>query len=346
MDIKDETTLTMKFKSFTDNTKNIFEDLIKYLVEDITDEHLEFIKNQMKVQITSSKLIEFSKYTFNLYSKFLKGGNETNEDIEQLIEIIDEIELEDLQEEYEQQILNNTEKILFKIAGNINEELVKSLHQYLKETIKIEPKDTILLQQPKLTAEESPYIINYYQKSEMIDEADNSILVTYEFEKKYHDVLLMFTKCLIGPSMKILRFENSNAYTPNIFIERNIFVILEQGRYKEVFEMEDDINDFLYKALNLEIECDGYTDIFNSFINAQKQKIEKTPENLFDIFIDTENLKSFSQDEFIEIPKSFKELIDIVKPIFTQPKRITILVTRPEISDDDLKDISKQKRKC
>ena len=338
-DIKDDSIITLKFKSFTDNTKIIFEDLIKYLSEDITGEHFEFVKNKIKSDLYNSEMIDLNKYMLNLYSKFVKG-EESKIDIEILIKYIDTITLEQFQEMYKKQVLNNIKTILFKIAGNIDEDLVKSLHKYLKETMHIEPQEPVLLQKPKLKAEENPYIINYYQKSEMIEEADNSILVTYSYEKKYWVVLLIFERCLIGPSKKILRFENSNTYSPKVFLNDNYFGIFEQGRYKEVFEMEDDINDFLYKVINGEIQCPGYFEIIQSFINDnQNIKKEKTPDNLFDKFIDVENFKSVSEDEMIKFPREFKELVNLVKPVFIQPKRITILVTRPEITDNDLKNI-------
>ena len=36
-----------------------------------------------------------------------------------------------------------------------------------------------------------------------------------------------------------------------------------------------------------------------------------------------------------KIPETFKELVDIMAPMFTQPKRSTILIARNTLSDDD-----------
>ena len=44
------------------------------------------------------------------------------------------------------------------------------------------------------------------------------------------------------------------------------------------------------------------------------------------------------------IPPTFEELIKEVAPIFTNPKRFTFLVVRPEVSDDDYKKLIEKRK--
>ena len=63
-----------------------------------------------------------------------------------------------------------------------------------------------------------------------------------------------------------------------------------------------------------------------------KAKKEKTFENLFDDFIsEDEAPNTYLNDE--TMPKSFSELVEIVKPIFINPTRISLLIARNTLSD-------------
>ena len=61
-------------------------------------------------------------------------------------------------------------------------------------------------------------------------------------------------------------------------------------------------------------------------------------DNLFDDFIsEEENKNSYLNNE--AVPKSFSELVEIIKPILINPTRLSILIARNTLSDEDYKDM-------
>ena len=59
---------------------------------------------------------------------------------------------------FHNKLINNIEKLAFKIVGNIDKKLVESIHNYLKDNIKISPNNSTTR---KLDSN-LPAIINYY----------------------------------------------------------------------------------------------------------------------------------------------------------------------------------------
>ena len=111
--------------------------------------------------------------------------------------------------------------------------------------------------------------------------------------------------------------------------------------------MEDDINQVFYMLVNGELKCPNYDNIVKSFSLKNNGKVDRDDNYLFDKFKKmaslNENKKELNQDN-IEVPKTFEELVEIVSHIFIKPKRFTFLVVRPGISDEDFqKLISKRK---
>ena len=52
----------------------------------------------------------------------------------------------------------------------------------------------------------------------------------------------VFMQCLYNIGMIYLRFNYSNGYGVSIYRYEDSVIIYEQGRYREVTQMEDDIN--------------------------------------------------------------------------------------------------------
>ena len=322
-----------QIKSFSDNTEIIIEDIIKSLNKEITEKELNAVKNYIKVNIISKSEVSLSDYTISLYSEFMKGEKQQST-IDSDLKIIDQLDLNEFKENYEETFLNNIKQITFKIAGNIEKKTVESIHKTIKNSFTINLKDNVLLKQEPTLNENSSYIINYYQKSEIIEDPNNSIVVIYKFEKKYYHLMVVLASCLRGFGTPQLRFEYSNAYTPIIHMEdEEIFGIFEQGTYKEVGDMEDDINKVLNKLVKGELECPNYSNIVQSFMLGNTV-VEKNQDNLFKEFI-SENKLNNLKAEYISVPWTFKELVKMVSPIFLNPKRFTFLVVRPGISDSD-----------
>ena len=327
----------IQLKSFSDNTEKLLDAMIKLIKIGPTNNDIDLLEIMTKSNIIE-KVLEKSLdgYTINLYKDFMKGSKTEDDDIDSIMEIISS-DLEELSH-YEELFLKNIGLIQFKIAGNIDENLVKNIHNKIKDNFEINTLDEPILKQPQLKEEENPYIINYYQKSEIHEEVDNSILVKYYYEKKYQKLLIVFTACMELIGAPLLRFNYSNSYTPQIFLDQEYFNILERGKYKEVDGMEDDINNVIYGVINGNIDCPNYDNILKSYSLKGSGKIEKTPDNLFELFkydVEFRKLKAEEEEEFLKVPDTWKKLIEMISPIFKNPKRFTFLVVRPEGSDDD-----------
>ena len=342
IDSKNENNFFLKIKSFYDNTEILLEDIIKKIIKQPTENELNVFKNRAISNVIGNSEISLVEYTQNLYDEFIKGEKDQSKtDI--YINILEQMTLKELQEDYETYILSNIKKIIFKIAGNIDKKLVESIHNLIKNNFIIKSENNILLNQgPKIEAEAN-YVINYYQKSELIDDPNNSILVKYKYEEEYYLLMIILSSCLDGYASPLLRFEYSNAYSPLISMDDNFFYIMEEGVYKEVTDMEDDINQVLYKMINGELECPNYLNIIKSFTIGGNYKNEKTPDNLFNSFISNNNLNNLKAS-YLNVPSTFKELVKMVSPIFINPKRFTFLVARPGISDEDFKKLIQNRK--
>lgn len=342
--IAEDDYIAIQLKSFSDNTENLLDAMIKLVKEGPTKTDIDIIRNNLILEIKLKQGQSLDKYTMNLYNEFM-DGKKTETDIDSKIQLIED-ELEGFGN-YEDYFLKNIALISFKIAGNIDVNLVQNIHNKIKENFEINTQDEPVLKQPKLKLEEeNSYIINYYRKSEILEESDNSILIKYHYEKKYKYILIIFKSCMQMVGIPLLRFNYSNSYTPQTYLEDEYFNIIERGRYKEIDGMEDDINKVIYEMINNNINCPNYIDIVKSYLLEGNEEIEKTPDNLFELFkYDLETRKLKEEEEYLKIPKTWKELIEMVSPIFKNPKRFTFLVVRPEISDDNFKKLIETRKK-
>ena len=228
--------------------------------------------------------------------------------------------------------LENINQIYFDIAGNIDENLVKNIHNHIKDKIKIQ--NNILFKQPVLKDKSSSYVYNFYKKSTK-DFPENGIVVIYQIPEKLKDYMIIFNACFLNIALNYLRFNYTNVYTPHTLIQEGIFIIYEQGLYKEVDSMEDDINSVLLDVIEGRITISNYKEIIESYTREIEVKKEKTLDNLFEDFISDENSNETVSD--IEIPQSFEELVNIVAPIFKEPQRATLLIARNTMSDEDFR---------
>ncbi len=105
--------------------------------------------------------------------------------------------------------------------------------------------------------------------------------------------------------------------------------------------MEDDINKVLSELIERKININTYNDIKQSYLYKGEVKKEKNMDYFFDKFTDEhdkgekEESNTLKLNEETKIPETFKELVDIMAPMFTQPKRSTILIARNTLSDAD-----------
>ena len=108
--------------------------------------------------------------------------------------------------------------------------------------------------------------------------------------------------------------------------------------------MEDDINEVLLGMIQGKIKCDNYKDIVKSYKMKKEDIIEKNPTNLFTEFISTTNKNEEKKHQKIKYPKNFRKFMKKLSPIFMEPKRYTILVTRHQLSDDLYKEMMKKRK--
>ena len=96
-------------------------------------------------------------------------------------------------------------------------------------------------------------------------------------DKSFMDYVKPLTNFLQAIFMEELRFNLSNSYTPSVEFADGVLLISEQGRYKNVIEMENDINTVLYNLINGKITVNNYDEIIESFNLKTDTNNEKTP---------------------------------------------------------------------
>ena len=323
--------IAFKIKSFTDNTEPIIKALINGLKEEPKNIDFKLSVNQILYKIIKEKEYpSYFEYILNIFKQFMLKGRTTENRFDYIKSEVEKTKFEEMKS-FHNMLFDNIKTITFKIAGNININLVKSIHKYLKDNIKINPNDFTTRQLDSSLSK----IINYYQKSNLTTELDNGIYVYYKFNEIYQDYMNIFVKCFFGTGNSILRLNLSNSYFPKVNIERGSFMIFEQGRYKSVGEMEDDINKVLFGMINGTIQCENYEDIIESLKIKADEKKEKTSDNLFNEFVIRKTLEDFSYDE----------LVKKISHIFIEPYRITILVARSDLPDDEYKAFVENRKK-
>lgn len=318
----------IKFTTFSDNTEKIIKKFIDLLIEEPKQDDLDYSKILLKYEIYKSQKIEYINYINNIFNQFLYG-RESSGNIEPIIEQINNINLESFQS-FHNNILKNIYSISTKIAGNTDVNSIKNIHNYLKEKIKVKKK--ITLKKPLLADTSS--VINYYQKS-TYESYENGILVVFRVSSNYAPYFPLFTSCFFSIAFKYLRFNKTNVYTPGCNYHDPFFFIFEQGLYKEVDEMQDDINSILSDLLNGKIDEEYYKDIEESFQLEVQTIREKNFENLFDDFKSKSFSNSFNTLSKTDFPDTFAELVQLVAPVFIDPQRIDILIARKDLSDQD-----------
>ena len=128
--------------------------------------------------------------------------------------------------------------------------------------------------------------------------------------------------------------------------KKQLLIIYEQGKYKEIPQMEDDINEVLLGMLNGNVKCENYKDIVKSYKLKGEEKIEKTPEYLFNNFIVKEDrYKNNYKLKEIVFPDTFVEFMNEISSIFINPRRYTILIIRKGISDEDFEKMFQDREK-
>ena len=347
-----DTTLDFIFKCFSDNIEIALKEFIKILKEEPQEYEFEYAKNIIKYQINEYKipLIYYAEQTAITFANNGKKNDIMERRNREKIEKLDIFTFEEFKDMHND-IINNIFSIDFKIAGNIEKDLVQNLHNLIKENLKITPQQNFKLFTSKnmLLNLDSSYVINYYEKPNLSNEIDNAIVILYEYDKKFSKYMDLLTSCLSNISMIYLRFNYSNAYTPNIHYNNKYLFIEEQGRYKEVTQMEDDINDVLFEMINGDIQCENYAEIVESYKLKDVKKTEKNIDILFHNFafgkIDPNFVFDNSEEEEVIYPDNFYDFIQELSSIFLEPKRYTILIARKDLSEEDYKNMIDNRKK-
>ena len=340
------TTINMEFECFTDNIEKVFGDFINYFKEAPKENEFNYEKNNY-INIFNSQDLPLIYYSMDIADRFSNKGEEDAYNITEEIEKIKNFTFEDFKN-----LHNNMLKItssLLKIAGNINENLVQKLHEIIKNNIPLSQKFFSFFQSNEIeNLESSSYVVNYYQKCELTNEIDNAIVVDFKVAQKYDKYIYILTQCLYNIGMIYLRFNYSNSYGVSVFQTENGIRIYEQGRYKDPTQMNDDINRVIQGMINGNITCENYRDIVDSFIEMKKMNIsrEKTYDSLVvDFFYENEFIEEEeNEEEEVKYPDKFTDFMKLLSPIFTEPKRFSILIARSDISDGDLKELVENRK--
>ena len=117
--------------------------------------------------------------------------------------------------------------------------------------------------------------------------------------------------------------------------------------------MEDDINRVLKDILDGKIDVQSYKEIVESLKWSTEIKNDKSIENLFLSFIFDKTISIYintttdvtNQIEIPKYPETFKELVEIISPVFTNPNRITILIAKKDLSDEAFEEMFQRRSK-
>ena len=117
--------------------------------------------------------------------------------------------------------------------------------------------------------------------------------------------------------------------------------------------MEDDINSVLKDVLDGKIDVQSYKKIVESLKLSSETKSDKSIENLFQLFVINKTLPIninvgvgvTNEIETPKYPETFKELVEIISPVFTNPNRITILIAKKDLSDEAFEEMYQRRSK-
>ena len=336
--------LYFTFKAFSDNIDKLIKRFINLFSSEPEEENFNYAK---LVAIEDYRKNKDQNFRYYIFSMFHKLKNIKTEDYDKIISELNEITFSEFVD-FHKNILALLKTINFDIVGNINLTLVELIHNYIKEKIIIKDKFS-LFNKPLVKEDDSSYVINYYQKS-TLNEPLNGIAISYEIPEnsKISGLINLFNSCFKIIALNYLRFNYTNAYTPFSTIIGNYFYIYEEGLYKEVDQMEDDINKVLLNIIEGKINVSFYNEIKQSYLLEGETKTEKNMDYLFELFKrehnKQENGESIKLNDELKIPETFKELVDIMAPMFTKPKRDTILVARNTLSDSEFETMFQRRR--
>ena len=327
-----ETILGFEFYCFKDNIVKIFSDFIKLVKKEPQEGSFIYIVNTIKSQINSQKTL-LSRYIKNIANLFINKGEKHGYSLsnEEYLEQLNNTKFDDFKN-FHNLYFNNESSITLKVAGNINKTIVQNLHNTIKENIQITPQNFKIFKETEIK-EDLSFVINYYQKFNFSYDINNAILIMYKFDEEYEKYIDVFLGCINNIAHIYLPFNYSNSYSPSIFLGKYL-EIYEQGRYKEVTQMEDDINEVLLGMINGSFQCENYKDIVESYkIKSNKEK-EKTFDNLVNsFFYKREGFQSKFEEEF-KFPDNFSDLMKELSPIFTYPQRYAVLIGRSDLSEE------------
>ena len=343
------TTLGIEFRCFHDNIEKIIKDFLNLIIAIPHEEEFNYIVNSIVEEFIIGETSLFSN-TLTTSDLFYNKGTMQyySRSIDEIREMFQNTTFEDFKKNHSE-AFNTVKSLNLKVAGNIDKDLVQSLHNIVKETIQITPLNFTIFKEDESEPDkkdESPYVINYYEKSNLKYEIDNAVFVRYEFDDKFRKYMPVLMGCLQNIAMIYLRFNYSNSYSPRVLNFYDSIGIYEQGRYKEVTEMEEDINNVIEGVVNGSIQCENYKEIVDSYKITAEEKIEKSYDTLVSSFFYGTYEGERRKEEEIQFPKTFKDFIGFLSEIFKEkPKRIAVLMARSDMSDEDFSKMVENKKK-
>ena len=198
------------------------------------------------------------------------------------------------------------------------------------------------------------YVYNYYEKLDYQYEVDGIIALTYIYNnknKKLSDYLPYFIQCGKGIFLHELKDKYMDAYGPFIGLVQlfqSTILITLQGRMADPEVIDEHIQIILKEIIEGKIKCPEFDSIKKSILFKENQNIEKTPNNLFDKFINSNLYNDLNINKNLEenenIPETFEDVVNEVKDVFIYPKRLAIYEYRYDIDEEEInKKIEKKK---
>ena len=351
---------SFKIQTYSDVCENIFKKLIYVLSQNITQEELDLSKDNYINYIKSNLYFNFaSKLAFRLYQFYNKGKDVTPSFSYSLLDLIGLNDVNLIQE-----YARNLSQSKLLVSGNINEELVQNLHDYLKSVYEkdnetnnnnIDNEEKII--KNLLNNFNSPYnityVYNYYEKYLYKNEIDGITMIVYLYDgtnTKLSNYLPYFINCVKGIFLHELKDKYMDSYGPyigtvnaNNYLKSNHVLMVIQGRMTEPDDIDEHVQKLLKEILEGNKKCPEFESIKKSILFKEPESSEKTPNNLFNKFINSKlhntndmnnnNLKDINDDL---VPSSFEDVINEVKDIFINPKRFAVYGYRSDIDEEEM----------
>ena len=344
------------FSTYSDLLNKVTDFILDFIKKPINEEIYNLIKEAyyyLKSENKDNPFSQLSEEVFNIFKKFIsKNSSLINDKYEFFsIETLEKFEYEN----YKNKFINYTKeisKIVYFTYGDVSyEQVLFNTNIFLNL---INNKKEINLLQPQFNSSniiELPQNISilYSTFSQNIYQSQSVIFVSYEIQNiSLFQYFRIYELCTEKNFFYYLRDKKGTGYQASMRIEyilgKNYLTFYAISPEYSPEELDHMVNEAILDSFNL--ECKNYNDINNYMINMFNNTFiyfeDKFKDLMYKILND-EYIKNINLNQKEEINPNYDDVLKYVKySIIENPKRISILYHRGDISKDE---INKQVKK-